>query len=323
MVKLRKIQQTQTGTFFVCLPRSWAEEHGLKKGAQVALLEASDGRLCIDAKSERESQPRVAVLGSGPFLSREIVGRYLSGFDIICVEAKERFDIDVRTVVKQTIGSLVGLEIVEETSSQIVLQFLLEPSGFPPEKLLVRNFATVSGMNRDAVSSFVDGDLELAKSVLVRNDESNRQYLLLARILGTVVQDQGLAEKFGLSSVNCLSYSLAAKFVEELGSTSMQVANEALALNGVKLSDEMKNLLDGLQKLCSEASEQVVKAFVSKDVSSAENVLKMRAKVREVSADVEKAAKNHPISELPQIWVVANLLRHMHELSVRLADLVG
>lgn len=322
MVKLRKVQQTRTGTFFVCLPRSWAEEHELRKGAEVALAETSDGRLCIDAQPGKESQPKMTVLSLGPFLSREIIGRYLLGFDAIRVEAKERFDFDVRTAIKQTVGSLVGLEIVEETSSLMVLQFLLEPSGFPPERLLTRNLAIVSGMNRDAVGSFVDGDLQLAKSVVARNDESTRQYLLLVRILSTVAQDQRLAEKLGLNPIDCLSYVLAARFVEDLGNTSMQVANVALGLNGVKLSDEMKNLLDALQKVCSDAGDEAVKAFAGKDVSSAENVRNMHTKVADLSEEMEKAAKNQPLSELPQILAVTNLLRRMYDLSVSLADLV-
>src|SRR4030067_991609 len=132
MGDLRKVQRTPTGTFFVCLPRQWAENHGLKKGALVSLEETSDGKLLVDAKYAAEQQPRVATLCSGPYLSREIIGRYLLGFDIIRIEAKERIDVDVRTVVKSTIRSLIGLEIIEETYSQIVLQCLLEASGVPP-----------------------------------------------------------------------------------------------------------------------------------------------------------------------------------------------
>src|SRR3972149_11123973 len=89
MSELRKVQRTPTGTFFVCLPRSWAERNGLRKGALVALDETDDGKLLIDAKYGAEPLPRVAVLAPGPFLSREIIGRYLLGFDVIRVEAKE------------------------------------------------------------------------------------------------------------------------------------------------------------------------------------------------------------------------------------------
>jgi phosphate uptake regulator len=323
MVKLRKVQQTRTGTFFVCLPRSWAETHGLKKGVQVALVENSDGRLCIDAAPEKEPQLTVAILSVGPFLCREIVGRYLLGFDVIRVEAKERFAFDVRTAIKQTVASLVGLEIVEENSSLMVLQFLLQPFGFPPEQLLARNFAVVSGMNCDAVSSFVNGDLQLAKSVVARNDESERQYLFMVRILGTIAKNQGLAEKFGLTSIDCLNYRFAAWLVADLGTTSAQVANGVLALNGVKLSDELRVLFESLQKVCFGASDQAVKSFVGKDVASAESVRGVQAKVVELSGEIEMAAKKHPVSELPQVLAVANLLRRVYDLNVSLADLVG
>ena len=322
MTKLRKVQRTPTGTFFVCLPRSWAEKHGLKKGALVALDEASDGRLFIDAKFDAERLPKVAVLSPGPFLGREIVGRYLLGFDVIRVEAKERVDFDVRSAVKRTVGSLIGLEIVEETSSEIILQCLLEPSNFPPEKLLIRNYGIVAGMNRDAAISLVDGDLQLAKSVVARDDESDRQYFLLVRVLRTTIQDSGLSEKLGLTSIECLDYRLAASFVEAVGDASVQMANQALELNGVKLSEELKHLLISLQAICSDASDQALKAFVGKDVALAENVRSMRGKVDAVSMEFEKAARNLPVEVMTQVLASAVFLKSVYNLSVDLADLV-
>jgi hypothetical protein len=52
----------------------------VKKGSQVILDEKSDGTLCIDAKVNAERLPKVVGLSSGPFLGREILGRYLLGF---------------------------------------------------------------------------------------------------------------------------------------------------------------------------------------------------------------------------------------------------
>src|SRR3990170_5704556 len=263
MGELRKVQRTVTGTFFVCLPRSWAEQHGLRKGNLVALDETGDGKLLVDPKYNAEQLPRVASLNSGPYLSREIIGRYLLGFDIIRIEAKDRIDFDVRNIVKATVSSLIGLEIVEENYSQIVLQCLLEPSGFPPEKILRRNYAIVAGMNRDVVNSFVDGDLQLAKSVIARDDESNRLYFLLVRILRTIIQNPRLSEKLGITPIDCLDYRLAASLVEAIGDASVQVAAKTLELNGVKVSEELRKLLVGLQVVCYDAHEQAVKAFVS------------------------------------------------------------
>jgi phosphate uptake regulator len=322
MGELRKVQRTPTGTFFVCLPRSWAKQYGLKKGNLVELGETGDGKLLVDPKYNADPLPKLAILDAGPYLSREIVGRYLLGFDIIRIEANERIDFDVRNSVKATVGSLIGLEIVEETHSQIVLQCLLEPSGFPPEKILRRNYAIVAGMHRDALGSFVDGDSQLAKSVTARDDESNRLYFLLVRILRTIIQNPGLSGKLGVSPIDCLGYRLAASLIEAIGDASVQVAAKTIELNGVMPSEELRQLLVSLQATCYEAHEQALKAFVKKDIALADSVRSMHERIQPMFPEIERAAKNQPLEVMPQILAVASFLRQIYEHSVDLADLV-
>jgi phosphate uptake regulator len=322
MVDLRKVQQTPTGTFFVCLPRTWAGAHGLKKGVLVALDETSDGKLFIDPTYNDEPSPRITSLSVSPYLGREIVGHYLLGSDIIRIEAKERIDFDARKVVKATVGSLIGLEIVEENYSQIVLQCLLEPSGFPPEKILRRNYAIVAGMHRDAVNSFIDGDLQLAKSVIARDDENNRLYFLLVRILRTIIQNSQLSQKLGLSAIECLDYRLAASLVETMGDACVQVAAKTLELNGAKPSDELRKLLSELQTICYDAHEQALKSFVNKEIALAENVRQMREKVQALSVGIETVSKDQPLEVMPQTLATTAVLKQIYAYSVDLADLV-
>jgi phosphate uptake regulator len=322
MTDLRKVQRTPTGTFFVCLPRTWAEEHGLKKGTLVALNEASDGKLFIDPKYNDEPLPKVTSLSVDPFLSRKIVGHYLLGSDVIRIEAKERIDFEVRKSVKATVGSLIGLEIVEENYSQIVLQCLLEPSGFPPEKILRRNYAIVAGMHRDAVNSFIDGDSQLAKSVIARDDENNRLYFLLVRILRTIIQNSRLSEKLGLTTIECLDYRLAASLVETIGDACVQVASKTMELKGARPSENLRKLLSDLQAVGYDAHEQALKSFVNKDIALAENVRQMRKKVETLSAGIEAAAREQSLEVMPQTLAATAFLKQIYEHSVDLADLV-
>jgi phosphate uptake regulator len=244
------------------------------------------------------------------------------GFDVIRVQAKERFDFDVRETIKRTVSSLIGLEIVEEASSEIVLQCLLDASGFPPEKLVVRNYSIVAGMCRDSVVALVDGDFQLAKSVVARDDESDRQYFLLVRVLRTIIQNASLSLKLGLSAIDCLDYRLAASFVEALGDAAMQVANEALKLNGAKLSEELKVLLGNLRDVSCDASDNALKAFLSKDVALAVNVRATRERGNAVSVELEKAVEKLPIDMIHVALNASSCLKRVHELGVDLADLV-
>ncbi len=323
MSDLRKVQQTPTGTFFVCVPRSWAQQNGLKKGAMVNLEVTGDGKLVVDAKYDSEQQQKVAALTVGPFLSREIIGRYLLGFDVIRVEAKDRIDLDVRNTVKSTVSSLVGLEIVEENYSQVVLQCLLDPSGSQPEKILRRNYAIISGMTRDVTNSFINGDLQLAKAVVARDVESNRLYFLLVRILRTIIQNPRLSEKLGITPIDCLDYRLAASLIESMGDACVQVATKTLELDGFKPSGELQKLLGDLQTVCLEANEQALKSFVNKDMALAENVRNMQVRIRDIYANIEKVAKNQPVDVMPQLLAAISFVRQIYEHSLDMADLVA
>ncbi len=247
----------------MCLPKVWAEQNGLEKGAILALSETGDGKLVVDTKYGAEPSPRVATLRPGSYLGREIIGTYLLGFDVIKVEGKERISFDVREVVKNTVSHLVGLEIVEEDYAGIVLQCLLEPSSFPPEKILRRGYTIAASMHRDVAKAFVDGDIPLAKSVMARDYEGNRLYFLLVRILRTIVQNPRLSEKLGVSPIECLDYRLAASLVEAIGDECVRVSMKTVELGGGKLDESLRKQFLVFHSLCFGAHEDALTAFLA------------------------------------------------------------
>ncbi|MBS7632378.1 phosphate uptake regulator PhoU [Candidatus Bathyarchaeota archaeon] len=322
MSALRKVQRTPSGTFFVCLPKAWAEKYNLERGAVLALNETSDGKLLLDARHEAEPSPKVAVLKPGVHLSREIIGKYLLGFDIIQVEAKDRISFEVRDIVKKTVSRLIGLEIVEENYSRIVIQCLLEVSGFPPEKNLRRGYAIVTGMHRDGIDAVIDNDVHLAKSVVARDDEVNRLYFLLVRILRTIIQNPSLSEKLNVRPIDCLDYRLAASLVEAIGDECVNIANTVIEVGNLKLTKDLKKLLMGLHAVCFEAHENALKAFLSNDIELAEKVRDIRGKIDAEFAEIGKVAKEQSFDFVPQILALASSLKQIYEHSVDVADLV-
>jgi phosphate uptake regulator len=287
----------------------------------VGISEAADGKLIVDARYGAEPSPRTAVLEPGPHLGREIIGKYLLGFDVVRVEGRERLGFEVREAVKNTVSHLVGLEIVEEDHSGIVLQCLLEPSGFPPEKILRRGYAIAAGMHRDVVNAFVEGDVQLAKSVIARDDEGNRLYFLLVRILRTIIQNPSLSEKLGVGPIECLDYRLAASLVEAIGDECVRAAQKTVELDGLNLSRNMAKLFMGLQAVCYEAHEEALNAFLSGNINLAEKVRSTRDKVDKEFENIEELAQAQSLDVVPQILAVASFLRQIYEHSVDISDL--
>jgi len=322
MGELRKVQQTPTGTFFICLPRDWAKEHNLQKGSQVNLEASTEGKLLVDTQFDTEPQPKTITLKVGPYLNREIIGHYLLGYDIIRVDAKSRIDSAIRNQIKSTANSLAGLMIVEETTTMMALQCLMQQPFTSPKKLLQRNQASVASMIRDAANSFINHDTDMAKNVIERDVENNKFYFLLVRILRTIIQNPRQGEKFEITPIECLDYRLAASLIEDIGDVCVQIATTTLSPNDAKLSDEVHKLLIELQYACFEANEQAFKSFLNKDISIAENVRNLRAKIEANSLEIETAAKNSSVDLIPQILAVRSSLKQIYECSVDMADLV-
>ena len=76
---LRKIQRTSGGTFFVCLPKDWAERNGLDRGVVVSVTETADGPLVINPKYNVERAPQGAMITPSSLLVRVIIEKYLLG----------------------------------------------------------------------------------------------------------------------------------------------------------------------------------------------------------------------------------------------------
>ena len=320
-MELRKVQRTSSGSFFVCLPKGWAERVGLDRGSVVAISELADGRLGIDAKYDVEPEPRVAVIKPSPYLDREITGKYLLGYDIIRVVAEDRISPDDRECVKQASSDFVGLEIVEEDYSKIVLQCLLDPSTFPPEKILRREYSIASSMHRDAVRAFVGGDLHLAGNVVARDVEVDRLYFLLVRILRTIIQRPGLSERLGVRAIACLDYRLMASLVESVGDLGVEVAEKAVELGGESLSKELSEPLLRLHDAVFGSHERALEAVFSRDIEVAESVRRERGRIEEMLSGVEEVA-----GEAGGLgacaMAVAGLVGRIFDCGVDVADLV-
>ncbi len=321
-MELRKVQCTNSGTFFVSLPKEWAERVGLGKGTVVAVSESIDGRLCLNPQQDVERKPLSVLLKPSPYLDREIVGKYLLGYDVIRVEAKNRISPEEREIVKRTSSHLVGLEIVEENYSSIVLQCLLEPASSSPEMVLRREYNIAASMHRDAARAFLEGDVHLAKNVIARDIETNRFYFLLVRMLRTIIQNPSLGEKLGVPSIDCLDYRLCASLVEAIGDRAVELAYKAFALKDKQVSGEVSQLIAKFHSAVFEAQEKALKAFFEHDVILAEEVRDQRTNIEHMLQDIESAAKKQPSETVPLILAATSSMFRIFDQSVDIADLV-
>ena len=318
---LRKVQETG-GTFLISLPRGWAQRNGVDRGSLVSVIETDNGRLIIDPKYELKKNVEAAELSPSPYLRREITGKYLLGFDVIKIVGKTRLPPETSERVRETIQGLIGLEIVEEDADKIVLQFLLEPALFTPERILRREYLFASSMHKDVMTSLFERDVSLASAVLKRDDEVDRLYLLLVRLLRTVLQNPRLSEKMGVSMIDCLDYRMIASHVEAIGDHSCKIALDVVEFSRVSIPEDVSHYIRQVSDTAYGMHETAMQAVFSKTYGSIDAVAKGRLEVQSRLDEVEKLLVEAQPEVAAFVSSVSFSLRRICDASADIADIV-
>jgi phosphate uptake regulator len=217
----RKAIEMGEGTILVSLPKDWVRKNGIKKGDTLSVEELSARKLIVRPIEGGEGEPKqITVEYPGDDLSQvtnDVTGAYLLGYDLIQVVGSRAFTREDRGAIKETIGRLVGLEIMDEDSKRITMQFLLEPTVIIPEKIVFRMSGLLDGMLKDMAEALAKGDAKLLALVGERDDEVDRLYFLLVRATRAAIVRPDVAEGYGLSQVDLLDYRVLASFLESIG----------------------------------------------------------------------------------------------------------
>ncbi|MFQ5762933.1 MAG: PhoU domain-containing protein [Candidatus Bathyarchaeia archaeon] len=166
-----------------------------------------------------------------------------------------------RQRIKRTINRLIGAEIVEETTERVVVQCLLKVTAFPPDKILRRGCLLSSSLVSDAFSAFLRGDRQLAESILERDEEVDRLYFLLVRLLRALIVNPRLSEKLNVSLIGCLDYRLIASLVETIADQAVEIAMLTLKFPQGILPPRTAKQFEFLTQRIKDAYEEVVKTI--------------------------------------------------------------
>ena len=320
-MELRRVQRTTDGTFFITLPKRWMQKVRLDKGSLVRVNEHENSMLTINPYSESEREVEAIVLEPSPMIDRLIGENYLLGADVIEVRSSKVISTELRNKVKAIIKKFVGLEIVEEDSKKIVIQCLLEPSTVIPEKILRRIHLISLEMEKDALDSLITLNIELAKNVIERDEEVDRLYFLIVRLVRAALTYPSLGEKLSITPIECLDNRLLASLIEHF-------ADYATSIGTVATSPMDKALQKDIQIIFSKVSESVYTtykdaftAYIKRDLSLAEHVTECChvikvdiAKIEEQLLFLEKEARER----LTSVMIALN---SMCEVCIDIADL--
>ncbi len=316
-MEARKVQVTGGGTYFVTLPKGWANRLNVGRGSQLLLVENSTGSLLVVPDGiGRENRVTLSLSGKdNVWIERAIISCYITGFNVIEVDGT-RITSTQRRAVRQTAQSLVGLEIMEEEQDRIVLHCLVSMRDFTAEATLKRIYAIVTAMLRDAVHAFTSKDDELARDVIERDTEADRLTLVMSRELGLLLRDMLLEKDVGMSRILFHEHHAVAKALERIGDHAVKVSRAALALS-TPLDASMISEIDRMYAAAQLVIEGSVEAFMHADLTKANRVLAERGNTPELE---ERARLSKGVIDLQPLATISDSLLRVREYAFNIAE---
>ncbi|MEM2848889.1 MAG: phosphate uptake regulator PhoU [Candidatus Bathyarchaeia archaeon] len=307
-MEIRKIQFS-SGSLFISLPKPWASRHSLKKGSPLFIEEREDGALVLYPVERVRDASKSILIEISPDVEKKITSRYWLGYDSIIVRSPSgRITLTDRERIKSLARRLIGLEIVEESASSIELQCFIEPASVPPIKVLRREYLLTVAMLKDLKDALTEHSL--LESIIIRDDEVDKLYFLLVRILRMAIQNPSLSSKLGISPLDCMDYRLVAFFIESIADCIVSISEKLLGeqnFNGIAV-ENVKAMLEMLANIYVKSME----AFLTKDFRKAE------------FARIEKEQFNRVISSinLEKMSFLIPEFARICNISIDIADLV-
>lgn len=320
----RRLQKIGS-SMLISLPSEWIKNNNLKKGNMVMIEVNRNNSISlypsdIDAEDVKEvniPHPQLSM----DSLTNQIYGAYLLGYDVIRIKGKSQISFDDRELIKLAMRKLVGLEIVDENGSNIISQFLLDANTLDAEKILRRMSSIVAGMYKDTLIGIQKKENGSEKSIVSRDDEVDRQYFLLVRLIRSAMMDQKLASKLNLSNIDILDYRIAANHLESAGDYITDFATALPIISHDNLIEEIIQAASLIEKM----QEKSIAGFINKNRVESNEVIKIYSKfndllnlTKELSAQTEIDKQDAPIALLNSIFSMDKIARCW----VDIADLV-
>ena len=319
-MEIRRLQSTRDGTFLLSLPKEWAKRFNLKKGSPIYVKERMDGCLILDPRYGIEETQEVTLKPSEN-LEDAILSSYLLGYGLITIEAERRLEEEDRERIRRAVSRLVGVEVIEEDERRVTLQCLLQATAIPPEKILRRQYVLSRSLLEDAFRALLTADPEAAGKVRERDEEVDRLYFLLVRVLRSLILNPRLSEKLGISPIDCLDYRLAASLVERIADTSVELADltHRFKVQGM-VARRLSSLLKAVGESLSQAYEEALKALFSRNNKIFNSALKSMEAATLTLERLEAEASKYGRSP-PTLYILLTLTRTLLEQIKDITDL--
>lgn len=262
----RRLVKAGSTSHTVSLPKAWLDKNSLKKGDMIFITEKSDSELMVSSKQEEGKKEKKEItievdgkpIGS---IQREITSAYVNNYSKIHLAGKSIGEKSKK--LRDVLHHFVALEVDEQTGSRISAKDLLNLGEISIEKTIRRMDMTLRSIIVDSIKSI--GSKVVHESIEQRDDDVNRLYFLLFRLLKSALNSSKIAGNFKISNNDIMSIWYLIINIENIADDAKTLSSLADKINDKALFKEAYSEIEA-------SYSDVMKAYYNKDKKLADEV---------------------------------------------------
>lgn len=158
----RKIIQIAGSTCLVSLPKTWINEHNVKKGDEVEVT-AEGSKVIVQPNSATLTEAlNIKIKDSKNFPDRTINVPFRQGYDKLTFEFN---DPTAMEKIEHSVERLLGFEIVDQRSNSCTIKSFTTVEDQDFEKLLKRIFFLILNMAKDSADALEKHEIKTLRSI--------------------------------------------------------------------------------------------------------------------------------------------------------------
>lgn len=314
----------------ISLPKDWLKLSEINRGDFVSLVLQNDRSLSIYPEQKEKNIQKTCKIfihenETEEYITRNVIGSYLNGYDIIKIESKNTFSTSKHKTIRQIVKSLY-MRIIHSTANEVTFQTLMDESMASIHTGVERMHIISSAMCNDVLKSMIDFDEDLAKSVLSLEEDVDQFMYFLIRLIRCAATSPAIAVQLDLDMIDCLDYLTLVHRIEHVADHTTIIAKSMLELFLTRLfmpKDVFKVLIQ-MAQIAFDSYNQAIEIFLNDDFEAAHQIINNQKKIRELEDSIKPipyAGTMDQKAELCHICIIRDSILRISEYTADIAEL--
>tara|TARA_Y100000310_G_C20668737_1_gene809080 strand:- start:1361 stop:2308 length:948 start_codon:yes stop_codon:yes gene_type:complete len=235
MVEYRKLIKFGESSYVISLPSKWIKKNKLKKGNLIYVDERSQSELVLSLGKSSEIEEKEEIIDIDSYdlesLKRKITSSYVRGVTNLILRGNNLAEISIE--LKELLHNLIGLEIMEQTTSRIVAKDLLSIENISISNMIRKITIITESMIED--SKTITNEPRHSLHLYSRDEDVNRLSYLILRIIKMGFKSPVVARNLEMDGEQLFQHWELVENLESVADEAKRISRSITKLNIKKL----------------------------------------------------------------------------------------